>query len=129
MKASVAIVFAAILALFAQSAVAQPKTPEIKSEPAWCGGSWWPGAVDEKGVQVEPAGTSLGECKPMARKDGDKDVMVPTHPAYPASQVVFQQDKDGRWVPGMNMTEMDKDNKPVTVFKKIEPIVRPGPAK
>lgn len=129
MRTGLFVLASALVIFLAQVAVAQPKAPEIKPEPAWCGGSWWPGAVDEKGAQVESGGTSLGECKPIARKDGDKDIMVPTYPAYPASQVIFQQDKDGRWVGGMNVTEMDKDNKPVTTFKKIEPVVKGGPAK
>jgi hypothetical protein len=73
---------------------------EMKSEPAWCGSSWDPGAVDAAGKVVERGGSNFGKCVPTKKMAGGKDAMVPTHPARPARQVTIQRDAQGHLVGG-----------------------------
>lgn len=99
---------------------------EPKSEPAWCGGSWSPGAVDGDGKTVEAGGTSLGSCMPIMQKVDGKDVSVPTHPAYPSHLVIFQQDAKGVWAAGTMQSEKGSDDKVTQKFVPIPPRVVAG---
>jgi hypothetical protein len=100
MSRFIAVVLAVVVGLFfvgsasAQAVVA----PAPASEPAWCGQSWWPGTVNEKGERLSVGGTSFGQCMPVSKEAIGKDgkaaqVSVPTHPAYPVT--TFTQQKDG----------------------------------
>lgn len=73
---------------------------DVKSDGAWCGGSWTPGAVDAGGKVVDRGGVNFGRCMPVVKKVNGKDVSVSTIPATPARHVVVQQDGQGRWVGG-----------------------------
>lgn len=73
---------------------------DMKSEGAWCGGSWTPGTVDESGKVVDRGGVNFAKCVPVVKKIGGKDMAVPTHPATPARQVILQRDAQGHWVGG-----------------------------
>jgi hypothetical protein len=78
-------------------AAGQVQVDSVKPEAAWCGGSY---SVSD--------GTSFGDCVAIARSvrglQGDTMISVPTFPAIPASQVVFDGertyhvtvDRDGR---------------------------------
>lgn len=92
---------------------------EPKPEPAWCGGSWQPNAVDEKGAVVEAGGSNYGPCVPVTKKVGDKEVTVPTYPAYPSVSVTFQRDDKGNWIGGTVVTETGADGKQTTKWKAI----------
>ena len=88
-----------------------------KPEPAFCGGSFYPPAVDEKGVAVGSAGTTFGACVPISKMIDGKEVMVPTVPAYPSASVTYRVNSDGTWTYGTTTT--DKDGKPT--FTPIPP--------
>ena len=65
---------------------------EMKSQGAWCGGSWDPGAVDSAGKVVEKGGSSFGKCVSMNKSA--------THPAHPTKQVVIREDTNGKLAGG-----------------------------
>ena len=94
----------AIVMLVSISSISLPVLPvaanDMKSEGAWCGGSWAPGAVDESGKVVDRGGVNFAKCVPVVKKDGSKETSIPTHPATPARQVVMQRDSQGHWVGG-----------------------------
>jgi hypothetical protein len=86
---------------------AQPLQPE----PADCGGSYVPSSVNTSGEVVEPGWTTFGVCENVEKTIDGKTVSVPTYPRHPASQVVFEQNKSGKWSTGLQTT--DKDGKMV----------------
>lgn len=61
---------------------------DMKSQGAWCGGSWDPGAIDSAGKTVEKGGSNFGKCVPMNK--------TATHPAHPAKQIVIREDGSGK---------------------------------
>ena len=65
---------------------AQLQIDAVKAEPAWCGGSY---SVAD--------GTSFGDCVAIARSvrglQSDSMINVPTFPATPAAQVVFDGER------------------------------------
>lgn|GEM_PF-5845519 len=65
---------------------------DTKSQGAWCGGSWDPGAVDAAGKVVEKGGSSFGRCVSVNKS--------PTHPANPAKRVVIREDTNGKLAGG-----------------------------
>jgi len=65
---------------------------DMKSQGAWCGGSWDPGAVDSAGKAVEKGGSNFGKCGSVSKSA--------THPAYPAKQIVIREDTNGKLAGG-----------------------------
>lgn len=92
--------FVALVAMVMALLVPVVWADEMKSEPAWCGSSWDPGAVDSAGKVMEKGGSNFGKCVPMKKMAGGKEGTVPTHPAHPARQVSIQQDTKGQLAGG-----------------------------
>jgi hypothetical protein len=97
-------IFVALVAVLALSevALAQIQVERIESEPAWCGGSYnATGGLDAKSfhgldaLALAPSGTNFGDCVPITRSvkgvQGETTISVPTHPAAPAGQVLFDK--------------------------------------
>ncbi len=97
-------ILAALAAMVVSSPVAfaQVQVERIEPEPAWCGGSYnATGGLDAKAFHgldaqaVAPSGTNFAECttttRPAKGVQGDATVSVPTYPAAPAAQVLFDK--------------------------------------
>jgi hypothetical protein len=76
--------------------IASVSADNMKSQGAWCGGSWDPGAADTSGKIVEKGGSNFGRCVPTKTKSGGKEMSVATHPAHPAKQVMIGTDANGK---------------------------------
>ena len=97
-------ILVALVAVLALSEVglAQVQVETIEPEPAWCGGSYnATGGLDAKSfhgldaLALAPSGTNFGDCAPITRSvkgvQGETTVSVPTRPAAPATQVLFDK--------------------------------------
>jgi hypothetical protein len=92
------------LLAFGGMVVPVPAQP-VQPEPADCGGSYLPSPVNASGEVVEPGWTTFGVCDTVEKTIQGKKVSVPTYPSHPASQVVFEQDKSGKWNTRLQTTD------------------------
>jgi hypothetical protein len=93
-----------LLVLAVVPAMAQVRVEPVKPEPAWCGGSYSvTGGLDAKAYHeaaaqsAVPSGTNFADCpaieRPVRGLTGGSVMSVPTYPASPAAQVVFDGER------------------------------------
>jgi hypothetical protein len=130
MRVLAGLLFALVMATIA---VAQVQVEPASPLPAWCGGSYSiTGGLEAqqyadamKAEQLLPSGTNFVVCDGVVKQvrafDGKlREVNIPTYPAVPASQVVFEG--DGRVLHYTG--ETDKDGKPIVQQLKLPAIPR-----